>query len=80
MNSIPCKRCVHFHEQKKLAPKGQQPNWFGYCAVQSTYPAEDRDGQLSPPDCVRAAPGELANYKLVQPNEVVRNCLRVVQA
>lgn len=70
MADQPCKECRNYD----VITKGTIPTRRGWCAAQSTYPAQEQKGQVFPPGVKRAAPGELAQPLIVIGSGVVSTC------
>lgn len=71
MNDLPCGKCEHY--DPILGP-GEKHIDRGWCIKKSKYAAIEGPGQVFPPNCVRVAPGALAEPYLVEKDQVITPC------
>jgi hypothetical protein len=75
INDKPCGTCLNYDVIKPGNREKKQPDGrMGRCAVKSTYPTTEQEGQTFPSGVRRAAPGERAKIFVVYAAEVQRNC------
>jgi hypothetical protein len=68
----PCNTCKNY--DAITVRDGKDVGRHGRCAVKSTYPAVEQQGQKFPPGAKRAAAGELAKPFIVIGSDVVSAC------
>jgi hypothetical protein len=78
-NKTPCKGCVHFDQRYKFVQGKRIPSSFGWCAAKSTYPETMPPGYVVPPGAKQVGPGERHLPVIVEPNQVVADCLSVLK-
>lgn len=79
-NTIKCQDCVFYDGQQKFTQAGQKPAWYGWCAKKSIYPFKAPDGQVIPPDAMRADEEDpIAKPFIVQGSKVRVDCTDVIK-
>jgi hypothetical protein len=81
MNTIPCKKCVHFDQQHKYQGGKRVEVWFGWCRKRSVYPAREWDrAQPFDVDVKRVAQGGgRSSPFIVDKNSTQGDCVHVVE-
>jgi hypothetical protein len=72
MADKPCNTCKNY--DAITVRDGKDVGRHGRCAVKSTYPAVEQQGQTFPPGVKRVAPGERAKPEIVVGEEVIPAC------
>lgn len=74
-NTVACGNCRFYDQQYRYKAGRRVPVWLGYCAKQSTYPAQDPDPEAIPPiEVKRAGPGERVHLKIVARTDTLVAC------
>lgn len=74
INDHPCEKCTHF--DRVILGNDTKGTRHGWCAVRSTYPHKEQQGQSFPHGVMRAEEGALAAPVIVMITDVVPHCTK----